>query len=193
MYGQTRGRRSRRGKIRPSWISGRTFLSRPRRWPRQCRTAQDSPFTHRQPHSTEHKKCFSKTGATATRTRSGRHICALVGRDHPAPTSTGRDWRHRRHTVAASWQPTNATMIDEGAATIAMKTYLYSAGSMAAMPWPDEQGRWVAGRTCALRFYLPIPIPIPALRRHTTVRLCLDRILTRASDLTVSALFVSDL
>ena len=27
------------------------------------------------------------------------------------------------------------------------------------MPWPDEQGRWVAGRTCALRFYLPIPIP----------------------------------
>ena len=21
-----------------------------------------------------------------------------------------------------------------------------------SMPWPDEQGRWVAGRTCALRF-----------------------------------------
>ena len=33
------------------------------------------------------------------------------------------------------------------------------------MPWPDEQGRWVAGRTCALRFYLftePIPRRLPS-------------------------------
>ena len=41
------------------------------------------------------------------------------------------------------------------------------AGSTAAMPWPREKGGAdVGGRTCALRFFLPIPIPIPCQPRR---------------------------